>query len=277
MIGAPVRGLAVATLVAGSLLAAARAVAEQPPEQPPERRPVAGESAAPPLSLDATGRATVPWRVGERLQYEVRFGRVRVGQGHMAIDSTTTVRGREAYHVQFRVQGRVAWYRVNDLMESWIDTRTLSSLRFAKDQEEGRREKEIRYEIYPERATYDQLGDEEGEVRSVANPLDDGSFLYFVRTLPLRDGDVYEFHRYFRPDRNPVRIRVLRRETIRVPAGTFRAVVVQPSIQTKGIFSEGGKAEVWLSDDADRVILQMKSSLPVGSLNLYLKSRTSGS
>jgi hypothetical protein len=278
VIGAPVRGLAVATLVVGSMLAAAaRGIAEQPPGQLPEQPPVARETTTVPLSIDANGRAAVPWRVGERLEYDVRFKGIRVGQGLMAIDSTADVRGRETYHLTFRVKGRALWFSVNDVIESWIDTRTLNSLRFAKDQQEGRREKEIRYEIYPERATYDQLDDEEGEVRSVSNPLDDGSFLYFARTLPLRDGDVYVLHRYFRPDRNPVRIRVLRRETIRVPAGTFRAVVVQPSIKAKGIFSEGGKAEVWLSDDADRLILQMKSSLPVGSLNLHLKSRTPGS
>jgi hypothetical protein len=269
----PYRTLALAALVAGaSVGTAVRGATGQPPVRPRATQ----ETTTVPLSIDGAGRAVVPWMLGERLEYEVRFGKLRVGQGHMAIDSVTTIRGREAYHVEFRVKGRMVWYKVNDLMESWIDTRTLSSLRFAKDQEEGRREKEISYDIFPERSTYDLLGDDEGEVPSVSQPLDDGSFLYFVRTLPLRDGDSYEFHRYFRPDRNPVRIRVLRRETITVPAGTFRAIVVQPSIKAKGIFSEGGHAEVWLSDDADRVILQMKSSLPVGSLNLYLKSRTPG-
>jgi hypothetical protein len=267
------RALAIGAVVAGASFGG---VARGATGQPPVRPRATQETTTVPLAIDANGRAVVPWRVGERLQYDVRFGKIRVGQGQMAIDSMALIRGRETYHVTFRVQGRMVWYKVNDLMESWIDTRTLSSLRFAKDQEEGRREKEIRYEIFPERATYDQLEDDEGEVPSVAEPLDDGSFLYFVRTLPLRDGDVYEFNRYFRPDRNPVRIRVLRRETITVPAGTFRAVVVQPSIKTKGIFSEGGRAEVWLSDDADRVILQMKSSLSFGSLHLQLKSRTTG-
>ena len=83
------------------------------------------------------------------------------------------------------------------------------------------------------------------------------------------------FDNYFLPDRNPVRIRVLRREKVSVPAGTFDAIVIQPIIKTKGIFSEGGKAEVWLSDDDRHIILQMKSRvphLPVGSLNLFLKS-----
>jgi hypothetical protein len=69
-----------------------------------------------------------------------------------------------------------------------------------------------------------------------------------------------------------VKIRVLRKERIDVPAGEFAAIVIQPIIKTKGIFSEGGRAEIWLSDDANRIMLQMKSKLSFGSLNLYLKS-----
>jgi len=85
-------------------------------------------------------------------------------------------------------------------------------------------------------------------------------------------GKTYDFNRYFRPDRNPVRIKVLRRESVKVPAGTFSAIVVQPVIKTKGIFSENGHAEVWLSDDDRHIMLQLKSKLSFGSLNLYLKS-----
>jgi len=38
------------------------------------------------------------------------------------------------------------------------------------------------------------------------------------------------------------------------------------------LFDEGGHAEVWLSDDDARIMLQMKSKVSFGSLNLYLKS-----
>ena len=86
-------------------------------------------------------------------------------------------------------------------------------------------------------------------------PLDEGSFVYFVRTLPLRVGLDTSFNDYFKADRNPVRLRVLRRDTIEVPAGKFAALVVQPIFKTKGIFSEGGEAQVWLSDDENRIIL----------------------
>lgn len=221
----------------------------------------------------SVNRAKVPFGTGERLEYDVRFGSLKVGRAHMEVVGLDNLRGRQAWHTAFWVQGGNFLYRVNDVYESWMDAETLSSLRFVQELDEGGKNTERRFEIYPERAVFVQTSKKpEKEEKSVSQPLDDGSFLYFIRTIPLEVGQTYDFHRYFRPDRNPVRIRVLRKERIRVPAGTFNAIVLQPVIKTKGIFSENGHAEVWLSDDDRRIMLQLKSKLSFGSLNLYLKS-----
>jgi hypothetical protein len=218
-------------------------------------------------------RAKVPFGPGERLEYDVMFGAIRVGNAHMEVVGLDNLRGRAAWHTAFWVQGGNFLYRVNDVYESWMDAETLSSLRFVQELEEGGKEVERRFEIYPERAAFVQTSKKPAkEEKSVSQPLDDGSFLYFIRTIPLEVGQTYDFDRYFRPDRNPVRIRVLRKERVKVPAGTFNAIVVQPVIKTKGIFSENGHAEIWLSDDERRIMLQLKSKLSFGSLNLYLKS-----
>lgn len=218
----------------------------------------------------AAARMPVPFSQGEHLTFDVSFGALRVGEAHMEVVGIENIRGREAWHTRFRVKGGVPFYRVNDRLESWIDTRTFHSLRFVQDLEEGGRERQRHFEIFPERGSWIEKGKESQP--GVADPLDDGAFLFFVRTLPLEVGKTYEFDRYFRPDRNPVRIKVLRRERISVPAGEFETIVIQPVIKTKGIFSENGRAEVWLSDDDNRIMLQMKSALSFGSLNLYLKS-----
>ena len=84
---------------------------------------------------------------------------------------------------------------------------------------------------------------------SVSNPLDDGSFIYAVRAAAVKVGETRQENRYFRPDRNPVVFAGLRKETVSVPAGTYTAVVVAPTIRTKGMFAEGGEAQVWFSDD----------------------------
>jgi hypothetical protein len=207
-------------------------------------------------------RMVVPFDSGEKLTFDVRFGAIKVGTGRMEVVGMQDVRGREAWHTRFTV-------------ESWIDTRTFESLQFLQDLQEGRRDKERFYEIYPDLATYTEKGEVE-HAPSVADPLDDAAFLYFVRTIPLEVGQTYEFNRYFRPDRNPVQIRVLRKETIKVPAGSYQTIVIQPIIKSKGIFSEKGHAEMWLTDDSRRLLVQMKSDLSIGSLNLYLRGYVPG-
>ena len=181
-----------------------------------------------------------------------------------------SIRGREAWHTSFGIRGGLAFYKVNDRYESWFDTRSLASLRYHQQIDEGNYERQSQFEIYPDRRVFvDSRG---GEQPTAEEPLDDGSFLYFLRTIPLEVGKEYTFERYFRLDRNPVRIKVLRLDRVTVPAGTFDAVVVQPIIKTKGIFSENGRAEVWLSNDEHRIMLQMKSRFSRFSLNLFLKS-----
>ncbi len=207
--------------------------------------------------------------VGEKFTYDVKFSAIKVGSAWMEVLGHAPVRGTDALHVRFEVKGGTLFYRVHDVLESWIDTSRFQSLRHHQDYEEGSRDRERWFEMFPDRRVFQERG--KAEEPMADQPLDEGSFLYFVRTIPLETGRTYEFNRYFRPDRNPVRITVARRERITVPAGTFDAVVLKPVIKAKGLFSEGGKAEIWLADDSTRALLQLKTSLPIGSLNLYLR------
>jgi hypothetical protein len=213
--------------------------------------------------------APVPFTVGERLEYDVKFSWKSVGRGTMEVREISEVRGRPSWHTVFTIKGGIPFFRVDDTMESWFDVFTLSSRRFHQRISEGGYKRTRLYEMFPERSVFKE--NDGAEETSVPDPLDDGSFLYFVRTIPLEVGRTYEVPRYFNPKANPVRIRVLRRDTIRVPAGEFATVVLQPTFQSRGIFSEDGRAEVWVSDDDYRFMVQMKSSLKIGSINLYLR------
>ena len=213
---------------------------------------------------------SVPFSVGERLEYEVRAFKVGVGKGSMEVREIIDVRGKPTWHTIFRIKGGVAFYKVNDTYESWFEVGSLTSRRYHQDIDQGSYERRRKYEFFPERGMYQE--NDKPEQPTVESPLDDGSFLYFVRTIPLEVGKEYTFSRYFNPASNPVTIKVLRRETVKVPAGTFETVVLQPTFQTKGLFSKNGEAEVWISDDSRRIMVQMKSKLSFGSLALYLRS-----
>ena len=260
----PARRLAAAALL---LLAAAAAAP-----------PAARAQTAVRTSVDRTrasermrAMAELPFAVGERLEYDAKYGLIKAGTGHMEVVAVEDVRGQPAVHVEMRVQGGALGWRVRYALDSWIEPLGFSSLRHSQDQNEGKNGARARhYEIFPERGVYTQ-GDDP-ETPTVAQPLDDASFLYFVRTVALTVGETYEFHRYFRPDRNPVRVRVLRRERVKVPAGEFDAIVIQPVIKTKGLLGEGANAEVWLSDDPRRIMIKMQAKLGLASLSLQLRS-----
>lgn len=218
----------------------------------------------------------LPFGVGERAEYQVRLGALSVGSGAMEVLGVSQVNGRQAFHARLRISGGLPLARVNDVFESWIDVDGLFSRRFKQDQHELTFKRNRTYDFYPDRRVYRR---ENGEMGSIPTdrPLDDVSFLYYVRTLPLRPGDVYEIPRYFKEDGNPVVLRVLRRETVKVPAGTFNTVVVQPIIKTDGLFGEGGQAEVYFTDDSRRLLVQMRSRVPlIGSLTLHLRSFRAG-
>jgi hypothetical protein len=215
--------------------------------------------------------AKVPFGVGERAEYNLRYGILHAGVAVAEVLPFDSVRGRQAWHTVFRLRGGIIGFRINDRFESWMDVNNqLSSLRHWQDKDEGPYERELRYEIFPERREYTE-GSQPPQP-SVELPLDDGSFVFFLRTMQLEVGETYKFDRYFRPDRNPVRIQVLRRERITVPAGTFNTIVVKPIIKTRGVFAENGRAEVWLADDSTRLMVQMKTHVKFGTLTLSLRA-----
>jgi hypothetical protein len=210
----------------------------------------------------------VPFKVGERLEYQAKVNFMNAGSATMSVEGIETIRGRPTYHTIFNVRGRVLFFHVDDHYESWFDTTTLVSLHHIQHIDETKNKIDKTYDFYPERRVYVRNGEEKP---AVDKPLDEGSFIYFMRSVPLEVGKTYSFNRYYQPDKNPVIIKVDRRERIKVPAGEFDAIVLKPVIKSKGLFGENGEAEVWFSADSARTLLRLKSKLPVGTLYLELK------
>lgn len=186
--------------------------------------------------------------VGERLEYDARFGPLRIGRASMQVLRIDTIRGIPTLHISFLIQGGTLFYRLNDRMDSWIGLHDFASRRFIQDFDEGGKQRYSHYEIYPDSGYYVELG-ADSTLPTSDDPLDDAAFFYFARTVPFEPGQRFEFDRYFRPDRNPVVLEVLGRDTIDVPAGRFPTVVIRPTVQGRGILAEASDPRMWLSDD----------------------------
>ncbi len=215
--------------------------------------------------------SAVPFPVGERLSFNAKYGIFNVGSAAMEVMGIDTVHNVEAVHIRFRISGGALWYHLDQTIESWVGRYDFRSRRFSSVQDERDRHRERQYEIFPDSGFYREVG-RDTTFATVLEPLDDAAFLYWIRTVPLDVGKKYEYARYFRPDRNPVIIEVVRRERVSVAGKKWRALVVRPKIpQARGIFAEKSETLIWLSDDAQRLVLAIQSKFSFGQVTLKLK------
>ena len=224
--------------------------------------------------------AVVPFGPGERLTYNVKIGIINSGSAHMEVLGIDSIREEPSYHLEMSLKGSLLFgaVQVNDHYQSWLGTRSVSSHRYISDVNQLTYSRYRNFEFRPEEMSWEET--ESGDMGRLATalPLDDISFLYFVRTLPLAIGQTYTLPRYFKKEGNPVVIKVEGKRVVEVPAGTFNTIVVRPIIKTRGLFSEGGEAELYLTDDDNKHLVYLRSKIPiVGSVTLHLESISEGS
>jgi len=212
-----------------------------------------------------------PWAVGETLTYSAKLGLLSLGSGTLEVARIDTVRGTESFRFRFRLQGKTFIYSLDDVLESYAGTHDLVSRRFVQDFTENDKPKHRRYEIFPDSGFFLEQGHPERKP-TPAEPLDDAAFFFFVRVTPLEVGKKYVYDRYFRKEKNPVTIEVTKRERLELPDGsTVDCLVLHPVIDTKGMFSKRSDTRIWLTDDARRLPVQIRSKFPFGTITLRLR------
>jgi hypothetical protein len=167
-------------------------------------------------------------------------------------------------------------FPVRDRFESHFDPRTFCSLSIFKHSEEGshKRETSIHFDYARKKSTLDEKNLKTGETKHVENDLaacstDVITGFYYLQSLPLQLGAIYEFP-ISDGKTTMARARVEKRETIKVPAGTFPAVMVTAAA-TSGPLQSRGPLWVWYSEDASHTPVQMRVKLGWGTLLFRLQ------
>jgi len=219
--------------------------------------------------------ARIPFAVGEELVYRAsssRFG--KLGTGVMSVSGPEDVQGRRAFVLGFDFDGRMGPAVIRDRTRSWFDSRAMASVRYTKSERSplGSRSEDVRMDL-ADRQWASAKG-KHGAIPTAA-PLDELSFLFFIRTLPLETGAIYDLNRHFDTRRNPVQVRVLGRQRTTVPAGEFQTVVVEMRVHDPARYRERRQAVIrlHLTDDERRIPVRIESSMPyVGSVTMALQS-----
>jgi hypothetical protein len=167
-------------------------------------------------------------------------------------------------------------FPVHDRFESRFDPRTFCSLSIFKHSEEGshKRETTIHFDYARKKSTLDEKNLKTGETKHVENDLagcatDVITGFYYLQSLPLQLGARYEFP-ISDGKTTIVRATVDKREQIKVPTGTFPAVLVTAEA-TSGPLQSKGKVWVWYSEDPSHTPVQMRAKLGWGTILFRLQ------
>jgi hypothetical protein len=232
-------------------------------------RAVAGRA-----GLGPSGEVAVPpFGVGEMLLFEIKYGFISAGTATLGIPEIVVERGYECYRIVSLAESNAffsAFFSVKDIVESYLDTRELVTRRFEKRLREGdfRAHDLVLFDHDRHVALYPKRNDRLVPISVAAQDV--LSSLYYVRMMDLTVGQSVFIDNHADKKNYPLEIKVLRRERVRVPAGRFDCIVVEPSMRGAGLFSHKGKLTVWLTDDAARIPVLMKSKVVVGSISAVL-------
>jgi hypothetical protein len=241
---------------------------------------VLAQQGAPTASIGQAPKQIVP----PRPNYPFPDGQsyVYFGEWHLITAGTGVVRMETSWNERKVIataesQGAVnVLFPVRDRFEARFDPRTFCSLSIFKHSEEGshKRETSIQFDYARKKSVLDEKNLKTGETKKVENDLDGCSTdvitgFYYLQSLPLQVGATYEFP-ISDGKTAMVKATVEKREQVKVPAGTFQAVLVTAEA-TSGALMSKGKVWVWYSDDANHTPVQMRVKLGWGTLLFRLQ------
>jgi hypothetical protein len=105
-------------------------------------------------------------------------------------------------------------------------------------------------------------GEKDCGATATDRPLDELSFIFFLRTLELAPDSVYSFDRFYDERRTPTTVRLVRRDTLRAVFGHVGVFVIDMNVKDK--VDRGGDKTIrlWLSEDRCRVPVRIETQLP---------------
>lgn len=222
---------------------------------------------------NAQQNVALPFAMGETLTFTGHTDLLgKMGRGAMWIEGPADMRGVSAWVLRFDFKAGVAPFGSSERTTSWFDAVRILSLRFEKHTRKflGGEHKVV--ELFPEQRRWTEAKGSGGESLS-SHPLDELSFIYFIRTLPLEMDSTYTFERHFDAARNPTLVKVVGRETIETPAGTFSTLKVEMIVRDARNYDKEGTIRFFLSDDERRIPVRIQSMMPgVGLATLTLET-----
>ncbi len=219
---------------------------------------------------------------GERLEFSVEYGIIKAGSAVLAVTGPVQYEGLMAYEISATARSNPAFstfFEVNDINSALLDIVQFHTLKFSKDLHEGdfQYQEEVFFDQDAGMVYYPQETDSaKMEMEIPPHALDVLSCFYFARTLPLEVGNTYYVDSHIDNQNYPLEVIVRERDHIRVPAGEFDCLLIQPALQSQGLFDQQGEIWIWVTDDERHMPVLMRSAIIIGEIVCVLEDYTPG-
>lgn len=227
---------------------------------------------------DTLPASAEPFKAGESLRFSVQYGIIHAGSAWLEVPEVAQWQGHRVWRLVARAESNGFFdrvYKVRNRIESFWDFDARYSWRYFEDRHEGHytANDTMVYEPDSSRMRY-----KNGQLFTVPGPVQDAlSSFYTTRFLALPVGGRVTFDYHASRKTAPMEVRILGREQVKTPAGKFNCVVIEPLLKAGGIFKNKGRLVIWLTDDARRMPVLMKSKVVIGSVKVVLQEIKTGS
>lgn len=214
--------------------------------------------------------AAFAFNVPERLEYDLNWIGINAGTAVLSINKF-----KNNYMIESRAQSNrfvSAFYKVDDKITCIVDNSNDEfgpSLHYRTKIREGRhkRDKEIVFDPDTGKATYINHRKNRRRVLEIwKNSFDPLSAFYSVRKKDLRVGETVTVNIFDSKKMWSVKVEILRKEKVKVPAGVFNAIVIKPIMMSEGIFKRKGDVFIWITDDEKKIPVKVKSEVTIGHI-----------
>jgi len=213
------------------------------------------------------------FRKGEILTFDVKYGFVTAGVAKFEIPDIKKISGRDAYHVVFEVNtvpGFDMFYKVRDRYETYLDVEGLFPWRFEQHIREGKYTRDFSA-FFDQRKGKAKTSEGQYDIPKYVNDI--VSAFFYSRTLDfsnLKVGDRIPLKNFYKNKVYDLDVVYHGKETIKVEAGEFDCIIVEPLVQEGGLFKSEGSIIIWLSDDEARIPVRVKTKVIVGAIDADL-------
>jgi Protein of unknown function (DUF3108) len=258
------------------------ALAEAPapdPSPPGASRPTPIKGPSPSASV-----APIPFAAGERLSFRMTYARLLAGRARIAV-LPGVHEGRPVHQLTLDVksEGFFAWlfrYRVDDHTVATWDPATGCSYGIEKHLREGRavRDQVVRIDPVTGMATVEDVKIKQKVFQVGPCALDVFSAFFVARLRGLSRAGQFTVRVFDNGKTFDLPFRLIGYETLDLPAPLGRRVLTQvaePMVPPgSGLFTQEGRLLVWVTADARRIPVRVRTKVAVGSVSGDLESYT---